>query len=83
MKSLSLFNRFGNKLRTFAAALSFAVLSSLVAVQSASAQTTVTFDPADTLAMVADAKAFIIAVGLAVLALIMLAKGIKWVRKAG
>jgi len=47
------------------------------------AQATPQFDPAPTLAIVADAVAFITAVGLAVLGLIMIAKGIRWVRKAG
>lgn len=42
-----------------------------------------TFDPAPTLAIVADAVDFITTVGLAVLGLIMIAKGIRWVRKAG
>lgn len=43
----------------------------------------VTFDPADTLAIVDSAVDFITAVGMAVLGLIMLAKGIRWVRRAG
>lgn len=47
------------------------------------AQATPVIDPADTLALVADAKDFIIAVGLAVLGMIMVAKGIKWARRAG
>lgn len=43
----------------------------------------VTFDPAPILAIVTDAQAFIVTIGLAVLTLIMVAKGIRWARKAG
>ena len=78
-----LYSLFSGNARRFGSALAMVFLASFVSVQSAFAQTTPTFDPTDTLAMVADAKSFITTVGLAVLALIMLAKGIRWVRKAG
>jgi len=45
--------------------------------------TGVTFDTTDVLAIVDSATTFITTVGLAVLALLMVAKGIKWARKAG
>lgn len=78
MKALS---RFTGKFSLAFALLAIAAVS-VIAPSAAFAQT-VTFDPTDTLALVDDAIAFITAVGLAVLGLIMLAKGIKWVRKAG
>lgn len=74
-------SRFTGKWSLAALVLAMAAVS-VVAPSTAFAQT-VTFDPTDTLALVDDAIAFITAVGLAVLGLIMLAKGIKWVRKAG
>jgi hypothetical protein len=72
-----------HNVRAFCTRSVAAVSAVLLVPAVALAQTTPTFDPADTLAMVADAKSFITAVGLAVLSLVMLAKGIKWVRKAG
>lgn len=71
--------RFGSRVRQVGTAIGVTLLVPAVAF----AQTTPTFDPTETLAMVSDAKSFITTVGLAVLGLIMLAKGIKWVRKAG
>lgn len=57
----------------------------LLASASAFAQTggAVAFDPAPVLAIVDSAQDFIIAVGLAVLTMLMVAKGIKWARRAG
>lgn len=60
-----------------------AVVALALVPAAAFAQTTPTIDPAPTLALVADAQAFIIAVGMAVLAMLMIAKGIKWARRAG
>ena len=61
-----------------------AVGTSLVVYAPAfAAGTDVTFDPAEALSIVDSAKTFIITVGLAVLTLVMVAKGIKWARKAG
>jgi len=47
------------------------------------ASATVTIDPTEVLATVAEAVAFITAVGLAVLSMTYVARGIKWARKAG
>lgn len=75
MKYYNAVRRFGAKVVGTASAL--ALIPSVALAQ------TVTLDPTDTLALVDEAVAFISAVGLAVLGLIMLAKGIKWVRRAG
>jgi hypothetical protein len=56
-------------------------LTSLVASNPASAQ--IGFDPADVTAIVDEATTFITTVGLAVLVMLMVAKGIRWARKAG
>lgn len=71
--------RFGAVVGRVAAVGAVALVPALAFAQAATPQ----FDPAPTLAIVADAVAFITAVGLAVLGLIMIAKGIRWVRKAG
>lgn len=61
-----------------------ALVACLLAPGLAMAQTgDVEFDPAPALAIVASAKDFIVEIGIAVLVLIMVAKGIKWARKAG
>lgn len=62
------------------AAVASAVLFSLSSVP-AFAQ--VTFDTTEVIGIVDSATAFITTVGLAVLGLLMVAKGIKWARKAG
>jgi hypothetical protein len=49
----------------------------------ASAQSAITFDPAPVLDIVNQAQTFIVTIGLAVLSMLMVAKGIKWARKAG
>lgn len=72
-------SRFGAFVGRVAAVGTAAMVPALAFAQT----TTVEFDPADTLAIVAEASDFITAVGLAVLGLIMLAKGLKWVRRAG
>jgi hypothetical protein len=72
-----------SNVRAFCTRTGAAIGAVLLVPSVALAQATPTFDPTDTIAMVNDAKSFITTVGLAVLALIMLAKGIKWVRKAG
>lgn len=71
--------RFGAVVGRVAAVLSVALVPALAFAQAPPP----TFDPAPTLAIVADAVDFITTVGLAVLGLIMIAKGIRWVRKAG
>jgi hypothetical protein len=43
----------------------------------------VTFDPAPVIAIVDQATTFVTTIGLAVLIFLMVAKGIKWARKAG
>lgn len=59
-------------------------LASVVALTvSAPASADVVFDTTEILGIVTSATAFITAVGLAVLAMLMIAKGIKWARKAG
>lgn len=65
--------------------LGFAALVGSVSLVPALAfaQSTPVIDPTETLALVADAKDFIVAVGLAVLGMLMVAKGIKWARRAG
>jgi hypothetical protein len=63
----------------FAAVATAAALLPSVAM----AQTGIDFDTTEVLGIVTDATTFIVAVGLAVLGLLMVAKGIKWVRKAG
>jgi hypothetical protein len=63
-----------------------AVMTSFGAVQSAFAQgggAAVTFDPAPVIAIVNEATTFVTTIGLAVLIFLMVAKGIKWARKAG
>jgi hypothetical protein len=72
-------SRFGAFVGRVAAVGTVALVPAIAFAQA----TTVEFDPADTLAIVAEASDFITAVGLAVLGLIMLAKGLKWVRRAG
>ncbi len=67
--------------RGYAVVALMLVLTSVAMVSPASA--TVTIDPTDTLAIVTEANAFIVAVGLAVLGLVYTARGIKWARKAG
>lgn len=68
-------------------AVSAAVLpASLMFVGPAFAQGSgsgLSFDSAEVLAIVTSATVFITTVGLAVLGLLMVAKGIKWARKAG
>lgn len=76
MKGVSMWRRFGAKVGGLA-------LVALVPGFALAQSTPVTFDPASTLAIVDSAIAFITAVGMAVLGLIMLAKGIRWVRRAG
>ena len=55
----------------------------VAAVPAFAAGSGVTFDTTEPLALVADAQAFIVTVGLSVLTLFLVAKGIKWARKAG
>lgn len=71
--------------RSFGSRVALALLASLSIVGAASAQDTaaVDFDPAPVLAIVTSATTFITTVGLAVLVMLMVAKGIKWARKAG
>ena len=66
-------------------ALAFAAVVALGSVLSPPqlSHATIAFDTTDVLAIVDSATTFITTVGLAVLALLMVAKGIKWARKAG
>lgn len=56
-------------------------LVSLFSAGTASAQ--VVFDSTEVIAIVDSATTFITTVGLAVLIMLMVAKGVKWARKAG
>lgn len=76
MKVVSMWRRFRAKVGGLA-------LVALVPGFALAQSTPVTFDPTSTLAIVDSAVAFISTVGIAVLGLIMLAKGIRWVRRAG
>lgn len=60
-----------------AAVVALAVSPSLVFADD------LTFDPAPILAIVTSATTFVTTVGIAVLQFVMIAKGIKWARKAG
>ena len=55
----------------------------LVGSSLALADDAVNFDTAPVLAIVTSATTFITTIGLAVLVMLMIAKGIKWARKAG
>lgn len=81
--SRSIVTRTKGAFSRFGAALLAVGGTALVAPGLALAQADVEFDPAPVLAIVTEASAFIIAVGLAVLTLLMVAKGIRWARKAG
>lgn len=72
-----------SKVRQFGVKAGGLALVALVPGFALAQSAPVTFDPASTLAIVNSAVAFITAVGMAVLGLIMLAKGLRWVRRAG
>lgn len=73
--------QFVQKLRTRMGAVVGALVASFMVPGLALAQTGI--DTTEALAAVADAKTFITTVGIAVLAMIFVAKGIKWARRAG
>jgi len=74
-------------LRMLSLAMALAVVSAIALPGAAFAQggggAAVTFDPAPILAIVDQATTFVVAIGTAVLLFLMVAKGIKWARKAG
>ena len=70
----SAFRRASAKLTAFAVLASAAVVTSPVFAA---------IDTTDAIAEVDNAKTFITAVGLAVLSMIFVAKGVRWARKAG
>lgn len=73
-----------NKLSALSLAVVGAMASAVALPSAAFAQATgIDFDTTEVLGIVDDATAFIVTVGLAVLGLLMVAKGIKWARKAG
>jgi len=77
--------KFRNAMQRFGARLGArfpVVLVGIGASSLASAQG-ITFDPAPVIAIVDSATTFVTTVGLAVLVFLMVAKGIKWARKAG
>lgn len=74
----------GLKERTRALVVGGAMLgTSLLPVLASAQDATVAFDPAPILAIVTSAQAFIVAIGMAVLTMLLVAKGIKWARRAG
>lgn len=76
--------KYRNALRRFGARVGAAAAAVALVPSMALAQTTdIGFDTAEVIGIVDEAKAFIITVGLAVLSLIMVAKGLRWGRRAG
>lgn len=79
-----MFRNVGSKLRAVGLAAVGSVGTALVVPGVALAQTAaVEFDPAPVMEIVTNAQLFIVTIGLGVLILLMVAKGIKWARKAG
>lgn len=76
-------NRFSCAVRNTRRALGMVGAAMLVPSVALAQTTPVEFDTAPVLAIVTEATTFIVAIGLAVLTLLMIAKGIKWARKAG
>ena len=72
-----------NKLSALSLAFVGAMASAVARPSAACAQATIDFDTTEVLGIVDEATAFIVAVGLAVLGILMVAKGVKWARKAG
>lgn len=72
-------NRARGRFSAMWVALAVLLAPGLAAAQGAA----VDFDTAPVLAIVSDAQDFIVTIGLAVLTMLMVAKGIKWARRAG
>ena len=76
-----------NKFAAAKAATFAAIVASVVTANTVMAQAATGFDlagaQADVLGYVATTLGFIVAVGIAVLGLVMVAKAVKWARKAG
>lgn len=74
------FNRARSRFSAMWVALAAMLVPGLAAAQAGG---TPDFDPAPILAIVTSAQEFIVAIGMAVLIMLMVAKGIKWARRAG
>lgn len=83
MKILSRVTSGLRQMKSIALAACLAVVGSIAAAPAMAQTAAVEFDPAPVLGIVTQATTFVVAIGTAVLIFLMVAKGIRWARKAG